>query len=77
MMDLRTLVEQVLRLSGQPESAVDIEQKLITAGIDLKEHVDPRASTRATIQRVLEKLPPQNVQRHVRPGGESKFQWIF
>jgi len=76
MMDLRSLIEQTLRLSGQPESAVDLERKLRSNGIDLKEYVDPRSSTVATIQHLLEQLPRHNVEKLVRPGGETKFRWI-
>ena len=77
MKNLKALIEEVLRLSGQPESAADIEQKLVASGKDLMEYVDARASTRATIQHLLERLPPRNVLKFVRPGGESKFQWVF
>lgn len=77
MKDLKPLIEQFLRLSGQPESAADIERGLAES-VDLKEYVDPRASATATIQNVLEQLPTEgHVVKLVRPGGGSKFQWIF
>lgn len=75
---LKAVIEEFLRLSGQPESAADVEKGLTTSGFDLEEVIDSRASKAATIQSVLEQLPAEgHVLKLVRPGGESKFQWIF
>jgi hypothetical protein len=49
-MSLQELIEQVLRESGKPESAADVEEKLENSGVDLKGYVDPRSSVLATIQ---------------------------
>lgn len=77
MKDLIPIVERALYLSGQPETSQGVQKRLVEEAADLGEYVDPRASVSATIQRVLELLPSSRVQKLVRPGGETRFQWIY
>jgi hypothetical protein len=75
-MDLQSQIEQFVRISGQPVSAIDVQKGLEEKGVDLTQYVDSRSSILATVQKHLEAFPTDRVTKRVSPDGGTTFQWI-
>lgn len=76
-MVLKSLIEQLSRVSGRPASAGDVQNGLEENGVDLTQYVGVGGSILPTIQRDLEALASEKkVIKRVSPGGGTSFQWI-
>ena len=72
----KDLVVKVLRQSGKPQAASDVQTKFEENGTDVSQYIDQRSSITAEIQRTLESMPAGQVDKLIL-GGRTKFQWRY